>query len=457
MTPIDSYFSVRDGHLRFDGADLVALADAHETPFYVYSARRVQENVATVREAFTARHPATEVFFATKACGLPWVLDLVRRAGANAEVNSGGELWKVLRAGFRPDQVVFTGVAKTVAELEQAVRAGIRAVVVDSVSELERLDAVATRLGRRQGIALRVDVRVATETHPDMRTANGGKFGIDLADAVAAFRRAAALPGVDVRGLHLHIGSQITGVEPYQEAVARALAVLGEAEAAIGRRLEFLDIGGGFPVPYMDAHGAPCAREDYFCVQTTPADHAAAVCAVLEAQRPDLTLFIEPGRYVVADAAVVVTRVQAEKVKHALDDQGRPVSADRWLLIDCGYDTLLDHTFVDWYFRIVVANRAAEPADAPFRLGGPLCDSADVYLGDGDTPYRRFPAATGVGDVLVIRDVGAYGVETMTQYNGRPRAGVLGITPDGEVVVARRAETYEDLVRLDLDPREGGR
>jgi diaminopimelate decarboxylase len=446
------HLSTRDGRLAFDGVDLVELAGRLPTPFFVFSASRIAENVATLREAFCSRHPNTEVFFASKACSTLWVLEQVRKAGVNVEVNSGGELWKALRAGFSGDQIVFNGVAKTRAEIEQAVDAGIRAIVVDSFRELERVNEVSAALGRAADVALRIDVRVQTETHPEMRTAHGGKFGVDLIDVAELFDQACRLDDLWVRGLHLHIGSQITTVEPYARAVEKALGLVEQIEAACGRPLDFLDIGGGFPVPYVDAADV-CDAADYFCATTTPHDYAAAICALINARRPDLTIFIEPGRYVVSDAAVVVGRVESEKTKRLLDATGHPVGEEHWLLLDTGYDTIIEHTLAEWHYRAIVAGRADEPEDASFRLGGPLCDSGDVYVGDLGTPYRRLPAATGIGDVVVFRDVGAYSLDTMTQYNGRPRAGAYAVE-DGRLVVIRRPETYEDLIADDVWPAE---
>jgi diaminopimelate decarboxylase len=444
------HLSSRAGRLTFDDVDLVDLAERLPTPFFVYSAARIAENVATLRDAFQRRHPETEVFFASKACSALWVLDQVKKAGASVEVNSGGELWKALRAGFDGRQIVFNGVAKSRVEVEQAVTAGIRAVVVDSFRELERVHEVAASMGRAADVALRIDVRVPTETHPEMRTAHGGKFGVDLIDAQELFAGACGLGLVNVRGLHLHIGSQITSVDPYARAVEKALDLVDQLEASCGAPLEFLDIGGGYPVPYVDAADA-CDAADYFCATTTPHDYAEVICGLVNERRPGLALFIEPGRYVVSDAAIVVGRVESEKTKRLLDASDHPVGEEHWLLLDTGYDTIIEHTLAEWHYRAVVASRADEPADASFRLGGPLCDSGDVYVGDLGTPYRRLPAATGIDDVIVFRDVGAYSLDTMTQYNGRPRAGAYAVE-DGRLVVIRRPESYEDLVAYDVWP-----
>jgi D-ornithine/D-lysine decarboxylase len=458
----DEYLTVRDGHLCLDGADLAGLAAAAETPFYVFSERRLRDTIGDLREAFDARHPATRVFFASKACSNLWVLGVVRSAGLGVEVNSGGELDKAVRAGFAADQVLFNGVAKTRTEIAAALRLGVRALLVDSLCELERVSAVAAELGCTAPVAPRIDVHVPAHTHPGLETAFGGKAGIDRDDAVEAFRRAAADPALEPVGLHLHVGSQITSVVPYAQAMETALDLVAEVEQAAGVRLGFLDVGGGFAVPYQDAPatataasvpgGQAAAAAHYFASDLTFADYAEALCAPLRRRRPDLELLIEPGRSVTAAAGVLVTRVESEKRKRVRDTQGRVTGGVRWLTVDAGFNTLLEHTTYAWYFRSLVASRAGEPHDTAFRLAGPLCDGGDVYAGDGGTAFRLFPAATGAGDVLAFRDAGAYTLEMMNDYNARPRAGAFAVTCGGDVVEIRRRETLDDLVRLDRTP-----
>jgi D-ornithine/D-lysine decarboxylase len=459
---------VADGHLCLDGVDIAALAAHTETPFYLYSERRLRDNVAALQAAFRAHHPATEVFYASKACSNLWVLRVVRAAGAAVEVNSGGELEKALLAGFEPGEIVFNGVAKTRAEVERAVAAGVHCLVVDSLFELRRIAEVAAHLEREARVAPRIDVHVPALTHPGLETAHGGKAGIDRDEAVAAFRLAADDPWLDPAGLHLHVGSQVTSLEPYRQAAEAALDLVAEVEGGAGLRLRFLDAGGGFAVPYREAperpspkgtpdSGAEGAREeagtpDYFSSRLTFADYAAAVAAPLAARRPDLALYLEPGRSLVADAAVLVTRVENEKTKARRDVSGRVVGSDRWVTIDAGYNTLLEHTNYAWYFRCLSAGRAAEPADTAFRLAGPLCDGGDVFAGDDDTAYRRFPAGVTVGDALVFLDVGAYTLEMMHPYNARPRAAAYAVDLGGQVVQIRRRESDADLVQHDLTP-----
>jgi diaminopimelate decarboxylase len=451
MPTTDPLYTVRDGHLCFDGVDLAELAGDRPTPFFVFSERRLRANVGAVTDAFRRRHPATEVFYASKACSNLWFLHVVRDAGGNVEVNAGGELDKALSVGFEPRQIVFNGVAKTRDEIARAVSTGVRAFMVDSLNELTRIGEVAASLGKVAAVAPRIDVHVPTMTHPGLETAHGGKAGIDRDDASAAFRLAADHPNLDPAGMHLHIGSQITSVEPYRQALDAALDIVEEVEAAAGVRLRFLNAGGGFAVTYREAP-VTCHPSDYFCSILSADDYAEVVGGGLERRRPDLELFLEPGRSIAATAAVLVSRIENEKTKGRRDAAGRRIGDERWLTVDAGFNTLLEHTNYHWYYRTVVANRAGEEADSEFRLAGPLCDGGDVFAGDADSAYRWFPGGTTVGDVVAFLDAGAYSLEMMNPYNARPTAAAYAVTTGGELEQIRRADTAADLVAHDRTP-----
>lgn len=450
MERLRNGLEVRDGHLHLDGVDIVALARQVDTPFFLFSEDRLRGNAAAVLQAFRLRHADSEVFFASKANSNLWVLDRLRRTGIGVEVNSAGELWKALKVGFVPRQIVFNGVAKTKGEISMAVENGIRALVVDSVYELGRAADVAASYERPVAVDLRIDVGVETLTHPGLQTAHGGKAGIDVDDAVAAFARAAADGFLEPIGLHVHIGSQITSVEPYLRALETALDLAAEVEAATGVAPVHLNLGGGFAVPYRDA--PVCEPVDYFCSSLSADDYAQAICEVMARRRPRLPLFVEPGRAIVGNAALLVTRIENHKVKGVRDAAGRRVGDERWLIVDAGFNTLLEHTNYRWYYRTVVANRAGDEADAEFRLAGPLCDGGDVFAGDGDTPFRRLPAATTAGDYVVFLDTGAYTLEMMSHYNGRPRAGAYAVS-DADVVQIRMPENLDETVAQDVAPR----
>jgi diaminopimelate decarboxylase len=447
MTRMTAAVKVEGGRLLFDGVDVAALGDRVGTPFFLYSRQRIAANVAAVRRAFEARHPATRVFFAGKACSNLWFLEQVRAAGAGIEVNSGGELWKALRAGFLPAQAVFNGVAKSRSELEEAVAAGIAGVVADSLCELRRLEEVARDLGRPARVLPRVDVNVTGGTHPGLETASGGKAGIDLGEAMEAFRLAAASEHLELAGLHLHIGSQITATSPYLRALGVALDLLDDIERELGVTLPALDLGGGFAVAYRERSVRPDG--DYFFTALTVDDYAAAICAEVARRRPALELWLEPGRFISADTAILVTRVESEKTKRQRDQRGRVVAEDRWLLVDAGYNTFFDPVLYGWYYPLVSLTRPEAPADGNFRVAGPLCDGGDVYGGDDDTAYRRLPTNTAPGDLLAFYDAGAYTLELMTPYNARPTAAAYAVTEGAKTLRIRAPQSREGLVELD--------
>jgi D-ornithine/D-lysine decarboxylase len=449
---MESTVSVEGGRMLFDGVDVAELAERVETPFFLYSRRQIGENVARVRGAFEARHAATRVFFAGKACSNLWFLEQVRAAGAGVEVNSGGELWKALHAGFTPEQAVFNGVAKSRRELEEAVGAGIAGIVADSLCELRRAEQVARDLGRPACVLPRVDVNVSGGTHPGLETASGGKAGIDLGEAMEAFRLAAASPHLQLAGLHLHVGSQITGLEPYLRALEVALDLVDDVERELGVVLPALDLGGGFAVAYRER---PLSPDDYFFAPLGVEDYAAAICTEVARRRPCLELWLEPGRSIAADTAILVTRVESAKTKRLRDQLGHLVAEDCWLLVDAGYNTFFDPVLYGWYYPLVSVSRPDARADGSFRVAGPLCDGGDVYGGDDGGAYRRLPEATAPGDLLAFHDAGAYTLELMTPYNARPTAAAYAVAGPGvrgegaEVLRIRAAQSREDLVALD--------
>jgi D-ornithine/D-lysine decarboxylase len=440
--PIGETLTCRRGRMHFDGLDVAGLAETTPTPFFLFSAAQLDRNVAALRDTFQSRYPQTRIFYASKACSNLWFLDRVRRAGIDIEVNSGGELWKARQAGFKPQQIVFNGVAKTRDEIAAALAPPIEAIVVDSVFELKRVADVAADLGVKARVALRVDLNVASETHPSLRTSKGAKAGIDVNEAVGAFGLAAQLPYVTPAGLHYHIGSQITRVEPYAEALDYALGLAERIETAHSLRLEHLNIGGGFAIPYYDR----CSDEPdtYFEAPHSLDVYSSAICERLARSRPDLRLYLEPGRAIAGNTAILVSRIETEKTKLVEAAHGR-ISREDWLMIDAGFNTLLEHSSYHWYFRAVVANRCSKPPVRPFRIGGPLCDGGDVYAGDPGSEYRYLPASTEAGDVIAFFDVGAYTLECMSAYNGRDQAAAFMVDESGLRCIAAR-RTVEDFV-----------
>ena len=247
--------------------------------------------------------------------------------------------------------------------------AGIAGIVADSLCELRRIDEVARDLGTPARVLPRVDVNVSGGTHPGLETSSGGKAGIDLGEAMEAFRLAAASPHLELAGLHLHIGSQITAVEPYLRALEVALDLVDDVERELGVTLPALDLGGGFAVAYRERPLAPDG--DYFFTGLAVDDYAAAVCAEVARRRPALELWLEPGRSIAADTAILVTRVESEKTKRLRDQLGRVVAEDRWLLVDAGYNTFFDPVLYGWYYPLVSVTPAGRRGRRQLPRGRP--------------------------------------------------------------------------------------
>ncbi|MFY0534276.1 diaminopimelate decarboxylase family protein [Nannocystis pusilla] len=407
--------------------------------------------------------PAFDIMYASKACANLAVLDVVRRAGCGVEINSGGELYKALRTGFAPAQIVFNGVSKSTAEVEFAVETGIHSLNVDSLAELERIIAVAGARGLQAGVTLRLVPSVMGGTVAGFETGHAGsKFGMLVSelDAAAALlsRHAAA---VRFRGFHFHVGSQVVNPAAFADGLEVVLRAAVELHARTGLKPECINMGGGFPIPlvpdgqlptHRDGSRLPPALEQLLLGQLSLAEVAARTAAVWDRTAGDVIprhatrVLIEPGRRVVGDAGLLLTRIESRKTRR---------DGAQWLMIDAGFNTLPETLWYDWYYHAVSATRHDCPHDAPFRLGGPLCDTGDSQhdeRGTGKLPdVRRLPAATAVGDVLAVLGAGAYAIEQQNNYNGRPRAAAI-LLRGAEVVPIARRETYSDLVARELWP-----
>jgi diaminopimelate decarboxylase len=399
-----------------DGVPLAAIAEQLGTPVYVYSAAGMREGYRRFDDAFhDTRH---ELHYALKANSSLAVLRLLRDLGSGADANSGGEIDVALRAGFIPADIVFTGVGKTGDELAQAITLGVKAINAESPGEVARIDAIATGLGERAPVALRVNPDIDAGSHPYISTGlRGNKFGVPIDSARALFRDMARLGHVQPVGVHVHIGSQVLSVDPLARA-AQAVAHLVREVKDDGIALTHLDLGGGLGIAYDET---PAPR---------PADLAAAV---LPAVRDlGLTVLLEPGRAVVGPAGVLVATVVDAKARA---DGGRLV------VLDTGMTELLRPALYGAFHRIEPVTRRPGAA-SPIDIVGPLCESSDV-VGLG----RLLPPLE-VGDRVVIFDTGAYGASMASNYNRRLLAPEV-LVDGGAWRVIRRRQTIDDLVSLE--------
>lgn len=454
---IPGYLETREGRLFIDGVDTAALARQHDTPLFVFSERRVRSNIERLKQAAArVRHPV-RFFYASKANSTMGLLAVVRDAGIDCEVNSGGELFKALRAGFRPDQIIFNGTSKTEAEIDEAIGAGIYSINVDSVYEIGLIESRARRLGKRARIALRLVPEIGTRSYLGLQTAlMTSKFGITSAEVLDAFRLALRSPEhLHVSGIHIHVGSQTPDVEPFAAAFKTMWEHLKTIYDESGHSLEHINLGGGIPVNYLrdrsQADDLPKDEREMLGAELEPSDVlAAALQAARDSARDAeaehllerVTILLEPGRSVIADAGTLLTTVRNIKQ--------RPETGDVWLLTDAGFNLLLSMTTYNWYYHVVSASRADQSAERPYKIAGPLCDSGDVYFDierEGRLPdYRKLPADVRPGELLALLNTGAYTIAQMFPYNGRPLPAVVLIREDGRAEVIRRRDSYEDLL-----------
>jgi len=413
-------FAYRHGRLHAEGMDLTALAQAVGTPCYVYSRAAIEERWRAFDAAFGRREHL--VCYAVKANSNLAVLNVLARLGSGFDIVSAGELERVLAAGGDPRKTVFSGVGKTEAEMARALEAGILCFNVESEAELDRLNDIAGRLGRRAPVSLRVNPDVDPVTHPYIATGlRASKFGIAIDRAFDVYRRASQLPNLLIHGVDCHIGSQITTLQPFVDALERVLALVGELTDA-GIPLAHLDLGGGLGIGY----GAEQVAE--------PDDYVLALLDTLQrhgSHYQRMKLLIEPGRAIVGNAGVLLTRVlylkhAAEKnfavVDAAMSDLMRPALYDAWHDIA----PLVQHN-----------GRTAQVYD----VVGPVCESGDFLARD-----RRLALAPG--DDLAIASSGAYGFTMSSNYNTRPRAAEVMV--EGEKFhIVRRRETVGELLALE--------
>ena len=394
-----------------DGLPLDSIASTHGTPLYVYSAAAIADRYRAIDAAF-AGHPHA-IHYALKANSTLAILRLLRGLGSHADANSGGEIDVAMRAGFLPSQIVFTGVGKTAAELGQAIDLGVRSINVESRGEIERIDALSRAREVRTRIAIRVNPDVDAKTHPHISTGlKINKFGIPLGDVADVCAMARARAGIEIVGLHAHVGSQITSLDPLARA-ARALVDLARTLAAQGTSIEHLDIGGGLGVSY---DGSPVPGVT---------DYAAAVLPILK--ESGLAIVLEPGRHVMAPAGVLLTSVVDVK--------------DGFVVTDAGMTELIRPMMYNAFHRIEPVRLTDAPA-AAFHIVGPLCESSDTLGKDRTIPVPD------VGDLFAVMDAGAYGSVMASNYNRRLFPAEV-MVENGAARLIRRRQTLDDLLALE--------
>jgi diaminopimelate decarboxylase len=418
------FFNYKNGRLFAEDVDVSEIASAVGTPLYVYSKATIRLHINRLKEAFAALDPL--ICYSVKANGNLAILRACAENGTGFDIVSGGELYRALAAGGDPKKIVYAGVGKTDGEINEALTAGILFFNVESENELDAINRVAAHRGMRACVAFRVNPDVDAHTHEYVTTARKhNKFGLTMDAAMRLAARWRDFPSSDLVGVDMHIGSQITETEPYALSIDRLLSLRADLERH-GHKLQYFDIGGGFGIFYKGDEASPASQ------------FAQVIIPRLAGSR--LKVILEPGRFIVGNAGVILTSVVYVKWQ----------AGKRFIICDAGMNDLLRPAFYGSYHKIWPAETelpfmADESVDTPpADVVGPICESGDFFAKDRPLP------AVEAGQLLSIFGAGAYGMSMASNYNARPRAAEVMV--DGATwKVVRRRETYDDLVLGEIE------
>ncbi|MGQ9689377.1 MAG: diaminopimelate decarboxylase [Desulfobaccales bacterium] len=412
------HFHYLNGELYCENVPVTRIAAAVGTPFYLYSHATLSHHFRTFDAAF-AGFPHL-ICFAVKANANLAILRLFAQFGSGADIVSGGELFRALKAGVAANKIVYSGVGKSIKEIRQALKAGILMFNIESSQELGEISRLAAEMRRTAPVALRINPDIDPQTHPYISTGlKKNKFGINLDQALVDYDRARQLPGVEVVGVACHIGSQITELSPFLEAVQRLRELVGELSRR-GIRIRYLDLGGGLGITY-DQETPP-----------HPRDYGQALIKELEGL--DITLILEPGRVLVGNAGILVTRVSYTKESEA----------KHFIVVDAGMNDLARPSLYGSYHALWPVTEAPR-REVTASLVGPICESGDFLAKDRPMPDFQ------PGELVAVMSAGAYGFSMSSNYNARPRVAEI-LVKDDTFYVIRKRETYVQLIRGETIP-----
>ncbi|WP_262692025.1 diaminopimelate decarboxylase [Kordiimonas aestuarii] len=415
------HFQYQDGQLMAEDVALTDIAEQVGTPVYVYSTATLKRHFRVFREAFATVNPL--ICFAVKANSNQAVLTTLAREGAGADVVSLGELMRATKASIPGERIVFSGVGKTDEEMEAALRVDIKQFSVESEAELEALNIVAGRVGKVAPVSIRVNPDVDAMTHAKISTGKSeNKFGIAWQKADAVYGRIKELPNVKAVAVNLHIGSQLTKLEPFREAFERVLGLVRELRAK-GHDIKHVDLGGGLGIPYDPAAATPPA----------PSAYGEMILEVMGDM--DCDIILEPGRLIAGNAGLLLTRTIYEK-------QGENRT---FYIVDAAMNDLARPAMYDAYHAIVPVTEPSDGKTVTADFVGPVCESSDVFARDRKTPALKS------GDLVAIKSAGAYGAVMASTYNSRPLVPEVLVNGNTFEVIRRR-QSLEDLLALDSIP-----
>ncbi len=408
------YFRYLDNAYVVEDVPLAKIAELVGTPCYVYSRATIERNWHVFDSAF-GKYPH-HICYAVKANSNLAVLDLLVRLGSHFDIVSVGELERVIRAGGSASNVIFSGVGKGESEIKRAIDLGIGCINIESESELERLARMAVELGKKVPIGVRINPEVDAKTHPYITTGlRDNKFGVEINKATEMFRRAADIESVRIKGVACHIGSQMLEIQPFLDAIRKVVDFL-EHLLTDGIQIDHLDIGGGFGIRYQNEN------------PPSPADYVNAVVDMMESRRLRLPVMIEPGRSIIGNAGVLITKVEYLKHNDHRD----------FAVVDAGMNDLMRPALYGSYHEILPARLGSNSAAHNYSVVGPICESADFLVHERNL-------ALAETDLLVIRSVGAYGFVMSSNYTSKPRPPEVMVDQDRFYIVRRR-ETLNQLM-----------
>ena len=416
------HFKLEDGHLSIVGVDTVKLAEKYGTPLYVTDEKRIRERAREFKRAF----PSAELLYAAKANWNIAILRIMAEEGFGADVFSDGELYAALLAGIQKEKILFNGNSKSPRELKMALEAGVK-ISIDSEDELI---ALAEMADKEIEVSFRVNPNISVKTHPKIATGlRESKFGIPAEEVVSIYEKAMKLDNIKPIGIHCHIGSQILDISPYRETMERMMDLVEEL-TEIGVDIKFVDVGGGLGISYSGEEEG----------ERKLSDLTSLILPIFERRCEEIgikpILVLEPGRYLVSDSTLLLTRVNF--VKRAFKN---------FVAVDAGFNVLIRPAMYEAYHEIAIANKMNEEVEETYTVVGPICETGDILGRD-----RRLPKVKR-GDLVAIFDTGAYGFSMSSQYNGRPRPAEI-LVNDGENEVIRYGEEYSDLiVKMNLPAR----
>jgi len=411
------HFSYKNGALYCEDVSIRAIADQVETPFYLYSSATLKRHFQAFDSGFDGVDHLT--CFAVKACSNIAILNIFGAMGGGADIVSGGELFRAMKAGIDPRKIIYSGVGKSRGEMREALYAGILMFNVESPQELDRLQEVAAELGTKAPVAFRINPDVDPQTHAYISTGLAkNKFGVPVDEALQEYQRAREMENIEIVGVSCHIGSQLTRIDPFVEALQRLKGFIARLEQD-GIRIKFLDLGGGVGITYDD--------------EQPPHPQANAQAIKDELADLDCTLILEPGRVITGNAGILVTEVQYTKVNRGGEKE------KRFVIVDAAMNDLARPSLYGAYHEIIPEQEGGDSMQQ-VDIVGPICETGDFMARD------RMMPEVGQGDLLAIMSCGAYGFSMSSNYNSRPRAAEVLASGDRFQIIRYREE-LEDLLR----------